>query len=215
MLINYGKQFTDQNDKKLVTKSFDQINLTSGKYLNLFENKIKNFLKCKYVVACSSGTSAIFLAMKSINLKKNDVVIMPIINFVASANIANLLGCKIYFADVHEKTGQMTPETLKKCIKDNKLKKIKVVLTMYMAGHPYNVLEFYKLKNKYKFTLIEDACHAFGSQYKINSSHKIGSCKHSDISTFSFHPLKTITTGEGGCLTTNNYKIFLKFDSKP
>ena len=102
----------------------------------------------------------------------------------------------------------MTPETLKKCIKDNKLKKIKVVLTMYMAGHPYNISEFYKLKNKYKFTLIEDACHAFGSQYKINSSHKIGSCKHSDIATFSFHPLKTITTGEGGCLTTNNYKIF-------
>ena len=65
-----------------------------------------------------------FLAMKSLNLK-NDIVIMPIINFVASANIANLLGCKIYFADVHEKTGQMTPETLKKCIKDNKLKKLK------------------------------------------------------------------------------------------
>ena len=67
-----------------------------------------------------------FFSIKSIKLNKNDVVIMPIINFVASANIANLLGCKIYFADVHEKTGQMTPETLKKCIKENKLKKLKL-----------------------------------------------------------------------------------------
>ena len=70
---------------------------------------------------------------------------MPIINFVASANIANLLGCKIHFADVHEKTGQMTPETLKNVLKIT-TKKIKVVLTMYMAGHPYNISEFYKLK---------------------------------------------------------------------
>lgn len=207
-MINYGNHFVDKEDLKKITKPLSEKYLTSGKYLNLFENKIKNYFKCRYVIACSSGTSAIFLAMKSLNLKKNDIIIMPIINFVASANIANLLGCKIYFADVHEKTGQMTPETLKNCIKDNKLKKISVVLTMYMAGHPYNISEFYKLKNKYKFTLIEDACHAFGSQYKINSLHKIGSCKHSDIATFSFHPLKTITTGEGGCLTTNNYKIF-------
>ena len=95
-MINYGNHFVDKEDLKKITKPLSEKFLTSGKYLNFFENKIKNYLKCKYVIVCSSGTSAI-LAMKSLNLKKNDIVIMPIINFVASANIANLLGCKIYF----------------------------------------------------------------------------------------------------------------------
>jgi dTDP-4-amino-4,6-dideoxygalactose transaminase len=210
MVISYGKQSVDKSDKLTVLKSFNQLNLTSGKYLNLFEKKLKIYLGCKYVLACSSGTSSIFLALKSLELKKNDIVIMPIVNFIASANISKLLGFKIFFADIDAITGQMTNETLEKCIQQNKLKKIQAVITMHMAGHPYNIVNFYKLKNKYNFKLIEDACHALGSEYKKKKIFKIGSCKHSDISTFSFHPLKTITTGEGGCLATNNKLIYDK-----
>lgn len=99
----------------------------------------------------------------------------------------------------------MTPETLLKCIKNNKLKRIKAIVTMYLGGYPENVIEFYNIKKKYKCFLIEDACHAFGAKYKFkNKKLYIGSCEHSDITTFSLHPVKTLTAGEGGIITTNN-----------
>ena len=95
----------------------------------------------------------------------------------------------------------MTPNNLEKCIKENNLKNIKAVVTMYLGGYPENVKEFYKLKKKYNFYLIEDACHAFGASYKVNNKiYKIGfeTCRHK---CFSFHPVKTITTAEGGATT--------------
>ena len=108
-----------------------------------------------------------------------------------------LLGARVYLVDVDPITGQMLPESLLKTIKQNKIKKIKAIVTMYLGGSPENVLSFYKIKKNFKCFLIEDACHAFGSQYQINNKiYKVGSCSHADISTFSFHPLKTITTGE-------------------
>ena len=121
------------------------------------------------------------------------------------------LGAKIYLVDVDPITGQMTPESLLKTIKQNKLNKIKAIISMYLGGSPENVYSFYKIKKKFKCKLIEDACHAFGSTYKINKKkYNIGSCSHADISTFSFHPLKTITTGEGGAVTTNSSQIAKK-----
>ena len=111
----------------------------------------------------------------------------------------------------------MTPETLLLCIKKNKLKKIKVVITMYLGGYPENVYEFYKLKKKKKFYIVEDACHALGASYGYNKKQvMIGSCKHSDLATFSTHPVKSITTGEGGIVTTNKkfyYERLKKFRS--
>ena len=208
-MIPYGKQYTDFNDVKKVGNSIKNKYLTNGKILEDFEKKIKINVKSKYSLACSNGTSGLYLAFIALGINKNDIVIMPTINFVASANIAYFFGCKIFFADIDIETGQMSPKTLANCIKKNNLKKIKLVITMYMGGHPNNIKEFYKLKNKFKFKLLEDACHAFGASYKSkNSFIKIGSCKHSDICVFSFHPLKTITTGEGGFLTTNQKLLY-------
>ncbi|MDB9768847.1 DegT/DnrJ/EryC1/StrS family aminotransferase, partial [Candidatus Pelagibacter ubique] len=159
----------------------------------------------KYALSCSSGTAGLHLSLMAIGVKKNDVIIMPAINFIAVYNMSKLLGAKIFLADVDPLTGQMTPDNLLHCIKVNKLKKIKAIVTMYLGGYPENILEFYKIKKLYKCILIEDACHAFGASYFFkNSFYKVGSCKHSDISVFSFHPLKTITTGEGGIVSTNN-----------
>jgi dTDP-4-amino-4,6-dideoxygalactose transaminase len=99
----------------------------------------------------------------------------------------------------------MTPKTLLECIKKNKLKKIKAIITMYLGGYPENVIEFYNIKKKFNSYLIEDACHALGAKYKFkNKKLYVGSCKHSDIATFSLHPVKTITSGEGGVVTTNS-----------
>ena len=203
--IPYGKQHIDKSDLQMVSKSLKEPLITTGNFVKKFENNLSNFLKVKSAISCNSGTAALHLAFLASDLKKNDIVIMPAINFISAYSMCKQLGAKIYLADVDLETGQMTPKSLLECIKINKLKKIKIILTMYMGGFPENLIEFHKIKKKFNCLLIEDACHAFGSEYKFNKKLiKVGACKHSDISTFSLHPLKPITTAEGGIITTNN-----------
>lgn len=210
--ISYNKQYIDKKDYKEVLKSLKNSLITTGPYVTKLESKLSEYLGVKNVVTCSSGTSALYIALRSLGLGKNDSVIMPAINFIASVNMAKILGIKIYLCDIDEETGQMTPEKFEKCIKLNKLKKISAVITMYLGGNPNNLISFYKLKKKYNFYLIEDSCHALGSEYIYKKEKfKIGSCKHSDISTFSLHPVKSITAGEGGFLTTNSKILADKF----
>ena len=209
--ILYANHLIETNDYSYIKKSLQKKFITSGSFVDVFEKKISKYLNCQYAVSCSNGTAAIHLSLIAANIKKGDVIIMPIINFIASLSISKLFQAKIFFADVDSNTGQMTPEDLLYCINKNKIKKIKAVFTMYLGGSSENSVEFWKLKNKYKFILIEDACHAFGSSYIFNKKkYKIGSCAHSDMSIFSFHPAKTITTGEVWALTTNNFKFFKK-----
>ena len=206
--IPYGSQIIDNKDKKLVLSALSNELITTGPYVKKFENNLKKYLKSKYSYVCSSGTASLHLSMLSIGLKRNDVILMPAINFIASYNMAKTMNLKVYLVDVDEYTGQITPNKILDCIKKNRLKKIKALITMYHGGYPENVKKIYDLKKKYKFFIIEDACHALGSEYKYkNISYRVGSCKHADISTFSLHPLKTITSGEGGIITTNNVKI--------
>ncbi len=210
-IIPYGKQHIDKTDLSSVNRALKLEKITTGKIVDLFENKLSNYLKCKYSVSCNSGTSALFMSFQAINLKKNEKIIMPAINFVSSYNIVKLFGAKVFLADVDQYTGQMTPENVSDCLKKFKLKKVKAIILMYNGGYPQNAEKFLKFKNKNTNYIIEDACHAFGATYKKkDKSYMIGSCNHSDISTFSFHPLKTITTGEGGLVTTNNKNIFNK-----
>ena len=210
-IIPYGRQYIDKNDVGFVSRALKENLITTGNYVKKFERKISNFLKVKFVLSCSSGTSALHLSLLAINLKKNDIVIMPSVNFIAAYSMAKLLQARIFLADVDDKTGQMTPKTLLDCIKKNKIKNIKTIITMYLGGYAENVYEFYKIKKKFNCYLIEDACHALGSAYKYkNNVYKIGSCIHSDLSTFSLHPVKTITSGEGGFVTTNNINFYNK-----
>jgi dTDP-4-amino-4,6-dideoxygalactose transaminase len=196
--IPYGRQLIDKKDKELVLASLSNDLITTGPFVEKFEKELKRYLKCKYSYACSSGTAAIHLAMLSLNLKKDDIILMPAVNFIASYNMAKIIGLKIFLVDVDEFTGQVTPNKILECIKKNKLKKISALV----------VKKLNDIKKKYNFFIIEDACHALGAEYKYkNKFFKIGSCKHADISTFSLHPLKTITSGEGGVITTNNTKI--------
>tara|TARA_B100000963_G_scaffold351739_1_gene363819 strand:- start:36918 stop:38069 length:1152 start_codon:yes stop_codon:yes gene_type:complete len=210
-ILNYGKQYLDQKDyNALRSKNFKDF-LTTGPLVKKFENNIKKKIGAKYVASCSSGTAALHIAFKAIDIKENDVVIVPIINFISSVNILMEMKAKIYFADVDIITGQMTPNTLSECIKKNNLKKVKAFVTMYLGGSCQNNILFYKIKKKINCFMIEDACHALGGKYKINKKFfSVGSCEHADISTFSLHPVKSITTGEGGLITTNNKRIFEK-----
>jgi UDP-4-amino-4,6-dideoxy-L-N-acetyl-beta-L-altrosamine transaminase len=206
--ISYGAQYIDSQDLLAVKRSLKQNLITTGPNLSKFEKKNNNFLKSKYSVACSSGTAAIHLALLSLNLKEGATVIMPSINFISAFNLCKKLKLKIFLSDVDKYTGQMTPLLMEECIKKNRLKKVDVLITMFLGGFSENIVEFYNLKKKYKYKIVEDACHAYGSSYIIKKKiYNVGECKHSDISTFSFHPLKTITTGEGGLITTNS-KIY-------
>ena len=207
-LIPYGKQYIDIKDKKIVLKALSNDLITTGPYVKRLENKLKKYLGCSYSYTCSSGTAAIHLAMMSLELKQDDVILMPAMNFISSYNMAKIMKLKIYLIDVDEYTGLITPDKIIECIKKYKLKNIKALISMYQGGFPEHTTNFYNLKKKYKFSIIEDACHALGSEYKYKKKFwKVGSCKHSDICTFSMHPLKTITSGEGGIVTTNNPKI--------
>ena len=133
-LIPYGRQFINKEDKISVLKSLSNDLITTGPYVKKFEHKIKKYLKCKYSYVCSSGTAAIHLAMLSINLKKDDIILMPAVNFVASYNMAKTMQLNIYLVDVDIHTGQITPDKVLECIKKNKLKKIKALILMYHGG---------------------------------------------------------------------------------
>ncbi len=210
-IIPYGKQYIDSKDIKIVSETLKKDKITTGPLVEKFERTIKSYTKSKYAVSCNSGTSALYLAFQSLDLKKNDIVVMPAINFVSSYNILKLFDAKVYLADVDPLTGQMTPEEVVRCCEKFKIKKIKILLTMYNGGYPQNSNLFKKFKKIYGCYIVEDSCHALGATYKIRKKiYKIGSCTHSDISTFSFHPLKSITTGEGGAITTNVKKIYEK-----
>ena len=208
-MITYGSQKIFKTDSLFLKESLNSKKISQGKYCLTFEKKLKEFFDVKYLTLSNSGTSAIHLGLESLNLKKGSIIIMPAITFVATLSIASKLGHKVYLADIDFETGQISKKTIIECINRNKIKP-DVIITMYMGGYVYELKEIYSLKKKYKCIIFEDACHAFGSEYfdkKTKKRFKIGSCKYSDVCTFSFHPLKTITTGEGGCLTTNNKKI--------
>ena len=206
--IPYGGQKIESGEARIVSKSLLKKLITSGPSVKKFEKKIINFLGCKYASVCNSGTSALFLAMKGLGIKKNDVILMPSVNFISSYNIAKILGAKVFLTDVDKFTGQVTPQHIDECCKKYKLKKFNLLIVMYNGGYPLNAYNFVHIKKKYKCHILEDACHALGAEYFYNNKTvKIGSCSHSDISIFSLHPLKSITTGEGGVVTTNSKKI--------
>ena len=209
-MIPYGRQFIDKQDINVVKKVLNNQLITTGKEVEKFEKLFSKKTGGKFSVSCSSGTSALLLAYLALQIKKDDIIISPSINFIASVNMANFIGAKIYLTDVDPFTGHMRPVDLENCIKKNKIKKINTVVVMHNSGLPVDMIGFGKLKKKYKFNIIEDACHALGAKYSLKKDDNVGNCKYSDISVFSFHPVKSITTGEGGMITTNNKRIFEK-----
>lgn len=207
-VISYGKQFISNYDTKYVFSSLKNEIISSGPYVKHFEKKLSLYLNSKYTLVCNSGTSALHLAFLALEIKKDDVVIMPSINFISSFSICSSLGAKIYLTDVDEK-GQISSKNILDCIKKFKLKKIKCVVSMHLGGTSQNIIDISRLKKKYNFYIVEDACHALGTKYRDKyNSYITGSSNHSDITTFSFHPIKAITTGEGGALSTNLKKFY-------
>ena len=206
--LPYSRQSIDKEDIYEVTKTLKKDFITQGPKIYEFEKNFAKYVKAKYAVACATGTAALHIACQSLKLGKGRNLLTSPITFVASANCAQFLGADTHFADIDLDNYCISPSSLEKILKN---KKIDIVVVVHMSGHPADLEGINNLKKKYDFKIIEDACHALGSSYK---NKKIGSCFYSDISTFSFHPVKPITTGEGGMVTTNSEKIYkslLKF----
>ena len=205
--IPYGRQHINKQDIAEVVKALKLDFITQGAKIKEFENALAKYCGAKYTVVVSSGTAALHLACISSGLKKGDEAITTPITFLATANSVSYTGAKVIFADIDYDTMNIDPEQLSKKITS----KTKVVLPVHFAGLPCNMEKISSIARKHKLSVIEDAAHALGAEYKYrNKWYKVGSCKHSDMTTFSFHPVKHITTGEGGAITTNSKKIYEK-----
>ena len=207
--FKYSTQTISKKDIISVNKILKSEFLTQGPKTPEFENKIKLLVGSKYVLATNSASSALLLACKALSLKSGDLFWTVPNSFVATANCGVLCGLKIDFLDIDPDTWNISIEKLEKKLKIAKKKKRlpKLIIIVHLGGLPVNPIKLNNLSKKYKFKIIEDASHSLGGKYY---SKNVGCSKWSDITIFSFHPVKIITTGEGGCCTTNKKKYYEK-----
>jgi UDP-4-amino-4,6-dideoxy-N-acetyl-beta-L-altrosamine transaminase len=208
-MISYGRQTIGQDDIDSVVNVLRADWLTQGPMVPQFEMSVAKYCGVSYGVAVNSATSALHIACLSLGLTQGDCLWTTPISFVASANCALYCGASVDFVDIENDTFNMDMEALSTKLffakRNNLLPKI--VLVVHFAGQSADMAALKKLANEYNFKIIEDASHAMGSRHK---GHLVGSCEFSDITVFSFHPVKIITTGEGGMAMTNNIKILKK-----
>ena len=199
--IPYGHQWIDNKDIKEVIKVLKGDWITQGQMVEEFEKKIAQYCGVKYAVAVSTGTAALQAAYVVAGIRRGDEVITSPLSFVAAANMLVHCGAKPIFVDVQEDTLNINPREIEKKI----TKKTKAIVPADFAGHPCDLCEIKKIAKKYKLLIIEDAAHSLGAEYK---GKKTGGL--SDLTIFSFHPVKLITTGEGGMVLTNRKDFYEK-----
>ena len=210
-MFPYSRQDINSKDIKAVLKVLKSDFLTQGPIVPKFEKAVAKKVGSKYAVATNSATSALHIACMALGLKKGEILWTVSNTFVASANCGRYCGAKIDFVDIDPKTYNICTLDLKKKLIFAKKKKIlpKILVVVHFAGQPAEIEKIKNLSKIYKFKIIEDASHAFGAH---RDNNWIGNCKFSDIAIFSFHPVKTITSAEGGMALTNNFNLFKKMD---
>ena len=205
-MIPYGKQDINQTDIDAVVDVLQSDFLTQGPQVPLFEKKVSNYCGSEFGVAVNSATSALHVACLALGLGKGDWLWTSPNTFVASANCGLYCGSRVDFVDIDSLTYNLSTEELEKKLirakKDNKLPKI--VIPVHFAGQSCDMQKIHSLSKEYGFKIIEDASHAIGGRYL---DRPIGGCQYSDITVFSFHPVKIITTAEGGLATTNDREL--------
>jgi UDP-4-amino-4,6-dideoxy-N-acetyl-beta-L-altrosamine transaminase len=202
-IFGYGKQSISSDDIEAVVEVLKSNFLTQGPKIIEFEHDICEYTGAKYCIAVSNATAALHIAIAAIGVGENDEVITTPNTFVASANCAKYVGASVKFADIDPETANISVSE----IKSQFTVKTKAIIPVHFAGQSCDMEAIYSLAKEKNIFIIEDAAHAIGSTYK---STKVGSCKYSDMTVFSFHPVKTITTGEGGVITTNNENLYKK-----
>ncbi|WP_201576113.1 UDP-4-amino-4,6-dideoxy-N-acetyl-beta-L-altrosamine transaminase [Psychrobacter okhotskensis] len=209
--IPYGRQNITAEDIDAVVNVLKSDYLTQGPKVPEFEDAIKNHCDVEYALAMNSATSALHAACLALDVGKGDIVWTTPITFVASANCALYCGATVDFVDIDPKTYNLSTQALKQKLEAAKERGQlpKVVIPVHLCGQPCDMKGIFGLSEEYGFSIIEDASHAIGGKYE---DEPIGSCQYSDITIFSFHPVKIITTAEGGVATTNNKDLSQKMD---
>lgn len=199
--ISYGKQYIDEKDIDAVTEVLKSGYITCGPKITEFEQKLCKITGAKYAVAVSNGTAALHLACMAVSLQEGDELITTPITFAASANCALYCGAKPVFADINPETYNISPASIREKITPA----TKAVVAVDFTGQAVELDEIRSICKEHNLILIEDAAHAIGTKYK---GQPVGSI--ADLTTFSFHPVKTVTAGEGGAVTTNDEELYHK-----
>lgn len=202
-MIPYGRQSISDADIEAVVAVLKSDYLTQGQAVPAFEQGLADYCQVPHVVACSNGTTALHLACAVLDIGAQDTVWVSAVSFVASANCVRYCNANVDFVDVDPATGNLDvvalDKKLQQAVRTHSLPK--ALIAVHLAGQPCDLEEIGALCRQYGIVLIEDACHALGAHYQ---GSPIGSCRHSDMTVFSFHPVKPITTAEGGAVTTRD-----------
>ncbi len=205
-MIPYGRQSISEADIKAVVEVLRSDFLTQGPMVPRFEQAVANYCGAHRGIAVNSATSALHLACLALGVGPGDVVWTTPITFVASANCARYCGADVDFVDIDPRTYNLCPQALERKLEraEREGQLPKVVIPVHLCGQPCDMQAIHALGKRYGFRIIEDASHAIGGKYQ---GEPIGGCRYSDVSIFSFHPVKIITTGEGGMALTNDDQL--------
>lgn len=204
--LPYGRHQIDEDDIAAVVAVLRSDSLTGGPVVAEFEQAFAERVGARFAVACANGTAGLHLAAMALGLGPNDAVIVPTLTFLATANAARYVGAEVAFADVDPATGLMRPEDLLEAHANAVGRKIRAVIPVHLNGQCVDMESIAEFAGRNGLRIIEDACHAIGATYRTRSGEevRVGACRHSDMTVFSLHPVKTIAMGEGGVVTTND-----------
>lgn len=206
--LPYGRQEITEDDIRAVVGVLRSDWLTQGPAVPAFEDKLADFLGAREAVACANGTAALHLAMLALNITRGDIIVTTPNTFAATANCGRFVGAEVRFADIDAETGLIDPESVARLLAQDTEKKIKAVLPVHFAGQPADLPRIYELAQRHGAQVVDDACHALGATYMYEGQQiQIGNSPHSDLTVFSFHPVKHIAMGEGGAVVTNNREL--------
>jgi len=204
-LIPYGRQTIEDDDVAAVAEALRGDFLTTGPLVERFEQAFADVVGARHAVACANGTAALHLAMLALDVRPGEAVIVPAITFLATANCARYVGAEVVFADVDPDTGLMTPDTLREAMSRLQGRRLRAVLPVHLRGDVAELPALAALAAEAGAVLVEDAPHALGSTMDFGQGpERVGDVRHSALATFSFHPVKTIATGEGGMVVAND-----------
>lgn len=198
--IPYGRQWIDEDDERAVLSALRSDFLTQGPAVRQFETELAAFVGARFAVAVSNATAGLHLSLAALELGPGEGITSPI-TFVATANAMAYVGLRPVFADVDLETVNLSPEATRAAVTDQ----TRVIVPVHFSGRPADMPAFRDIADETGVRLVEDAAHAIGSE---QGQGKVGDCRHSDATVFSFHPVKTMTTGEGGAVTTNDPELY-------
>ena len=206
--LPYARQHITQEDIDAVAEVLRSDWLTQGPTIAQFESALAEAADARHVVACATGTAALHLSMLALGTGPGDAVVTSPNTFVADANCARYVGADVTFADIDPDTGNMSLEALDRRLKDMTRYRMKVVIPVHFGGQPVDLPAVHELASRHGAIVVDDACHALGTTYQSNGKElRIGCGAHSDMTIFSFHPVKHVATGEGGAIATPDEKL--------